>query len=254
MTEQYQPEKYWTEVGKRIKERDQGENVIAGDDEPYYRYKRERFLELLKTVEVSNKSILEIGCGPGGNLVELLQTNAKSLAGVDISQQMVELAKQKLPSKVEITKVNGTVLPFEDNTFDIVFSATVLQHNTDDTMMRSLMGEMSRVSKSKVIIFERIEQEIKGDDLCLGRPISYYSAIMKENGYELLTKEHINIRASYYISGGIRKLLNPKTRQEGEPLNSLSVFAQNITLPITKLLDKVFTSGNDVTKLEFVKK
>jgi ubiquinone/menaquinone biosynthesis C-methylase UbiE len=95
MTEKYHPEKYWTEVGQRIQERDQGENVIAGDDEPYYRYKRERFLSMLKTVDVSNKSVLEIGCGPGGNLLELLQTNVKSLAGVDISQQMVNLAKKK---------------------------------------------------------------------------------------------------------------------------------------------------------------
>lgn len=118
--------------------------------------------------------------------------------------------------------------------------------------MRALLKEMCRVSKAKVIIFERIEQEIKGDDLCLGRPIAYYSAILKENGFELLVKEHINIRASYYVSGAIRKLLNSKSRQEGEPLNSISVLAQNVTLPITRIIDKVFTSGNDLAKLEFI--
>ena len=30
----YHPEKYWSEVGKRIETRDGGKNVIAGDDEP----------------------------------------------------------------------------------------------------------------------------------------------------------------------------------------------------------------------------
>ena len=44
---EYHPEPYWSDVAKRIKAR-KGKNVIAGDDEPYYRYKRERFLDLLK--------------------------------------------------------------------------------------------------------------------------------------------------------------------------------------------------------------
>ena len=43
----YHPEKYWSEVGERIESREDAHNVIAGDDEPFYRYKREKFLGLL---------------------------------------------------------------------------------------------------------------------------------------------------------------------------------------------------------------
>lgn len=253
MAEKYHPEKYWSEVGKRIKEREAGKNVIAGDDEPYYRYKRKEFLKLLHSVDFEGNSVLELGSGPGGNLVEVVKRNPKSLTGVDISEQMVELASSKLPEEVSVIKINGTEIPFEENTFDIVFTATVLQHNTDETMLKAIMKELARVSSNKVILFERIEATILGDDLCYGRPISYYEEIMNSFGYKLQVKQAINVRVSYYVSGAIRKGLNPKNHKEGEPLNGFAKMLQSITLPFTRILDKMFTSGKDVTKLEFVK-
>ena len=170
---------------------------------------------------------------------------------MDISPDMVELAKSNLPPEVNIIKVDGTTLPFEDRSFDYVFTATVLQHNTDETMLRQLMAELCRVSKEKVFLFERIEDEITGDALCYGRPVSFYAGICKQHGFELTGSKWINIRSSYYVSGAIRKGLNPKSRVEGEPLNKLSVVLQNLTLPVTRQLDKIFTSQKDVARLEF---
>ena len=249
--ESYHPEKYWSEVGQRIEERENGENIIAGDDEPYYRYKRIEFLKLMNEYMFKDKSVLEIGHGPGGNLLEVYKQKPKRLDGVDISEQMVKLAKNKVPREVNVQKINGTQLPFKDEEFDIVFTATVLQHNTDEVMLKKIMKELSRVSCDTVLLFERVESSIKGDELCLGRPVSYYSSIMKENGFELQSTKFINIRSSYYISGAIRKGLNPKTRMEGEPLNKISEILQNMTLPITKLLDKIFKSKKDIGRLEF---
>ncbi len=250
----YHPEKYWSEVGERIESRENGKNVIAGDDEPYYRYKRQRFLDLLTSVDFRGKKVLEIGSGPGGNLKEVHKLGPQLLTGVDISSQMVKLAKQKLPSEIDIIKINGTELPFTDGEFDLIFTATVLQHNTDETMLKQILGEICRVSGKEVYLFERIESTIYGDELCLGRPVKYYEEIMNANGFELDSTRFINVRASYYVSGAIRKGLNPKARVEGEPLNSLSVNLQRITLPLTKALDKVFTSEKDVCRLAFRKK
>lgn len=247
---QYHPEPYWSDVAKRIKAR-KGKNVIAGDDEPYYRYKRERFLDLLLEVDFKGKNVLEIGSGPGGNLKAILTKQPASLTGADISADMIELARTNLPPEVNLVKVDGTSLPFADQSFDYVFTATVLQHNTDEKMLLKLMAEICRVAKEKVFLFERIEDSIKGDDLCYGRPVSYYEGICQQHGFVLASSKWINIRTSYYISGAIRKGLNPKSRVEGEPLNSISVLLQNLTLPLTRQLDKVFTSRKDVARLEF---
>ena len=249
----YHPEKYWSEVSKEIKNRENGKNIIAGDDEPYYRYKRRKFLELLKEVDFSNASVLEIGSGPGGNVVEISKLNPKRLVGVDISNDMINLAKNKVPEQVELIKIDGETLPFKDGEFDIVFSATVLQHNTDEKMLINIVNEMSRVSAKKVYLFERIENTIKGDKLCLGRPVSYYENLLNEKGFKLASKQFINIRVSYYICGAIRKIFNPNHRKEGEKLTKFSLFLQKITLPISSILDKVFTSNKDLARLEFVR-
>ncbi|MBT8229932.1 MAG: class I SAM-dependent methyltransferase [Bacteroidia bacterium] len=248
----YHPEPYWSDVAKRIDARS-GDNIIAGDDEPYYRYKKKRFLDMLMSIDFSGQKVLEIGSGPGGNLKAIDEKGQYDLLmGVDISDEMIKVAKKRVPG-VEIIKINGTELPFENHSFDYVFTATVLQHNTDDKMMKSLLKEICRVSAKKVFLFERIENEIKGDALCLGRPVRYYEDICKEAGFMLSGKEFINIRSSYYISGLIRKLFNPSSRKEGEPLSSVSIILQKMTLPFTKLLDKIFKSKKDVAKLEFVR-
>ncbi len=63
--ESYHPEPYWSTVAKRIGGR-AGKNVVAGDDEPYYRYKRERFLEMLSTVDFAGSPYWKSVTGRGG--------------------------------------------------------------------------------------------------------------------------------------------------------------------------------------------
>jgi hypothetical protein len=41
----YNPETYWSDLALRTSQQEGG--IIAGDYEPYYAYKREKFLELL---------------------------------------------------------------------------------------------------------------------------------------------------------------------------------------------------------------
>jgi SAM-dependent methyltransferase len=251
--EKYHPEPYWSEVAKKIKAR-KGTNVLAGDDEPFYRYKRARFLNMLRTLDFKGKKVLELGCGPGGNLLEVYKGMPSRLVGADISADMVEIAGNNTPEAVEIVKINGLELPFADAEFDLVFSVTVLQHNTDAAMMRQILSEMCRVSASEVVLFERIEHSLKGDDLCMGRPVDYYAEICGSQGFELVETSFINIRSSYLVCGAIRKGLNPSSRKEGDPLTPFSFALQNGTLHITKLLDKAFPSRTDLGKLVFRRK
>jgi len=251
--EKYHPEPYWSEVARKIKAR-KGTNVLAGDDEPFYRYKRARFLNMLRKLDFKGKKVLELGCGPGGNLLEVYKGMPARLVGADISAEMVQIATDNTPDDVEIVKINGLELPFASGEFDLVFSVTVLQHNTDAEMMRQILTEMCRVSSSEVVLFERIEHSMKGDDLCMGRPVAYYAEICEAQGFELVETSFINIRSSYLVCGAIRKGLNPSTRKEGEPLTPLSVALQNGTLHLTKVLDKAFPSKTDLGKLVFRRK
>ncbi len=250
----YHPERYWSQVAAKIGDRE-GHNVLAGDDSPFYRYKRKKFLKLLLSLPLKGATIMELGSGPGGNIKELSKTEVLNITGADISQNMIDIAKKHLDStKVDLVKINGETLPFKDQQFDLVFSATVLQHNTDDDMMQNILKEMCRVSKDKVFLFERIESNFKGDDLCMGRPYEYYKTIVESQGFEFKKIEYLNIQVSYIVCGIFRKLFNAKSRKEGQKESFVSTKLQSLFLPITSLLDKVFTVNRDLAKIEFVRK
>jgi len=251
MTQPYNPETYWDTVAENISSRP-GLKIIAGDDEPYYRYKRRRFLELLDTLDFSSKTVLEIGSGPGGNLDFIYKKGCKKITGVDISQQMVSLSKSLLAGKdIDVLKINGKDLPFADKSFDTVFTSTVLQHNTDEDVLQQLIKEICRVSENEVLLFERIESTIKGHKSNLGRPIGYYENILKSHDFALTEKHSLPIQTSYFVCGIIRKLFNRRDRKEGEPLTKFSIALEKVTLPVTSVLDKVVPSNRDVMLLKF---
>lgn len=250
----YHPEKYWSEVAERIEKRNDV-RIIAGDDSPYYRYKRNRFLSLLDRLDLEGKELMELGSGPGGNLRYILENHKpKMVTGADISKNMIKLAGQNLSDidlEYKLEKIDGTTLPFSEGKFDLVFSATVLQHNTDDSMMRSILTEMARVSKDKLVLFERIENNLKGDDLCMGRPVDYYSSIVEPLGYKLKETNFINIQVSYIVSGIIRKVFNPSARVEGQQISTIARMLQKLSLPITSILDRIFKVDRDLGMLTF---
>ena len=85
----YNPETYWSRVGQEIEKR-AGDNVLAGDDNPYYSYKRSRFLcQFLDTIDFQSKTIMELGFGPGGNLRHIATFHRPQLIlGADISDDV----------------------------------------------------------------------------------------------------------------------------------------------------------------------
>jgi SAM-dependent methyltransferase len=251
MTENYQPEQYWDSVAESIDER--GDlKIIAGDDEPYYRYKRRLFLDLFRRIDVRGKKVLEIGSGPGGNLQELTAMGAASVTGADISTKMIGVARRNLKNdSIQLVKINGRELPFPDRAFDLAFTSTVLQHNTNEAVLLQLIGEICRVTNGEVILFERIESRIKGHESNLGRPVSYYAGILGRHGFELQSTLFLPLQASYYVCGAIRKLFNARTRKEGEHITGTARLLENLTLPLTKVLDRIIPSRRDVGMLHF---
>jgi ubiquinone/menaquinone biosynthesis C-methylase UbiE len=249
--EKYNAEAYWNRVAQNIDSR-ASEKIIAGDNDPYYRYKRRRFLKLLDTVDFENKKVLEVGSGPGGNLLFLAKKNCQKLVGVDISDKMLDLSKTVLQNEnIELYKIDGVHIPFEDSHFDIVFTSTVLQHNTDESQLKKLVSEIARVSHSDVILFERIEKKISGHSSNLGRPVKHYTNLWKEHHFSLVKTEFLPIQVSHFICGAVRKLFNRTRRREGEPLSKASLFLEKLVLPITSALDQVVPSKRDVAMLYF---
>ena len=88
--------------------------------------------------------ILDIGSGIG--LTDShLTTRIKNLYGVDVEKGVVAKAKEKNPG-VKYELYDGLKLPFEDNTFDMIFTINVMHHIKPGKWL-SFIEETKRVIK-----------------------------------------------------------------------------------------------------------
>lgn len=101
----------------------------------------EKTIEKIEDAGISKSdSILEVGCGWGRLITQIEATEQKF--GIDLSPDM--LRQQELLFGNQIKKVNGDAdsLPFQPNTFDLVYSVRVLQYVTN---INHTINEMKRV-------------------------------------------------------------------------------------------------------------
>lgn len=66
------------------------------------------------------QNILEVGCGTGALLQDLLARGHAQLWGVDISPAALQFASPRFPS-AHLTQADAACLPFVSNTFDVTF-------------------------------------------------------------------------------------------------------------------------------------
>ena len=82
---------------------------------------------LEKLSHIPFQSALDLGCGTGEMLKLILQSDThKELCGIDLSEEMLAVAKSKLPEQVKILLGDSEALPFPDNAFDVAVSYTHL--------------------------------------------------------------------------------------------------------------------------------
>jgi SAM-dependent methyltransferase len=110
------------------------------------RYRLEPFIfELARFHEGRDKRVLEIGVGLGADSLQWLRAGA-DFTGIDLTPEAVRQCKERVAAygfvDADIRVGDAEALPFEDATFDLVWSWGVL-HHTPDT--RRAFSEAARV-------------------------------------------------------------------------------------------------------------
>ncbi len=113
-----------------------------------YRFDKLNYLpNLVNFSAYQGKTILEVGCGVGIDLVRFAKGGAR-VTGVDLSPVALELARQNFAHNgldADLCLMNGEALDFEDDSFDVVYAHGVLQYTANPGKM---VAEIYRVLKT----------------------------------------------------------------------------------------------------------
>lgn len=125
-------------------------------------------------------SVLEVGCGVGTNLSHV---EAERVAGADVSAAAIAYAREKLPH-CELVAAPAHELPFEDGSFEVVFTAGLLVCVGPD-LAAGVVRELMRVSSGRVMLAEGgppEEREVWNDETVYWR--RDYVALFRELGVD----------------------------------------------------------------------
>jgi len=90
--------------------------------------------------------VLEVGCGHGGNLLELIQLgfDPSRLVGVELLPERAAAARARLPAAVAVREGDAVTLPLPEGGFDLVLQFTVFSSLLDDGYQQRLADAMWR--------------------------------------------------------------------------------------------------------------
>lgn len=130
-------------------------SLRASGEAPEYfaEYKVRHVAGVLGMQEMRVGEAMDFGCGIGGSVPYFQRYLPNThLTCIDVSQKSIDIAQSRFPGAATYQLFDGGMLPFEDNTFDIVFSACVFHHIPATEHIR-LLSEIRRVLTQDGILF-----------------------------------------------------------------------------------------------------
>jgi len=98
---------------------------------------------------LADKRLLEVGCGSGGNLLEMLRLGfaPEHLSGVELLPERLEAARRSLPPAVTLWGGDAAQLPLPEGQADVVLLSTVFSSLLDEAFQQQLAQVVWRAVK-----------------------------------------------------------------------------------------------------------
>jgi SAM-dependent methyltransferase len=105
-----------------------------------------RLFVLLGWHDLSSRQAVEVGCGAGGNLLDLLRFGfaPERLTGIELLAERLAQARRALPAAVTLLEGDASVAPIAPASQDVVLQATVFSSLLGDATQQRLADAMWR--------------------------------------------------------------------------------------------------------------
>lgn len=172
---------------------------------------------MFSDVDLNGKRLLDVGFGLGGVAYYLATTRHSIVSGIEVHDWMATHANENAPTDIR-DQVNFTVytatntFPFEDNTFEVIYSKGVFNHIKDKV---PVLREIHRVLKSngQLVIADWMHSEYENDDASpmIKETNETYSQALTDAGFV-----NIKIRDDSHVFIGYAKLLLENINKNAE--------------------------------------
>lgn len=108
-----------------------------------------KWIKYANIAPVNRLKVLEIGCGSGTNLLQLLRLGfiAENLVGNELIDERAHAARERLPDKTKIIVGDASNLDYPGNSFDVVLQSTVFSSVLDRDFQQKLADHMWYLTK-----------------------------------------------------------------------------------------------------------
>lgn len=105
-----------------------------------------RWIRDSRIAPLASRRLIEIGCGSGQNLLDLLRFGfqPENMVGNELLPERVEAARRRLPPALSIVQGDATQLDIPEESFDVVFQSTVFSSILEANFQRALAARMWR--------------------------------------------------------------------------------------------------------------
>jgi SAM-dependent methyltransferase len=156
----------------------------------------------------AGRDVLEVGVGLGTDFVQFARAGA-NLVGIDLTEAAVQLVRRRLDLeglRGEVRTGDAEALPFDDASFDLVYSWGVV-HHTPDT--RAALDEIRRVLKpggeARLMLYSRRSWVAAGAwaryALARGRPFQSFSRVLASHMESPGTKAYTQRELAALLAG-----------------------------------------------------
>jgi len=188
-----------------------------------------------RIVDIDNKIVLEIGCAGGYGTNHLADIAAK-VVGLDISRHAITFARSNCKKdNVYFVQTDGTKLPFESESFDVVVSFQVIEH-IEPKFVLTYLTEIKRVLKADgIFICSTPNKKLRL--LPFQKPWNpeHKKEYTSKEFKKLLNKVFENVKV-YGLSASEEVLYIERARVKQDP------FKVYVTSPLSRLLKVVLPS------------
>ncbi|WP_396610383.1 class I SAM-dependent methyltransferase [Haloferax sp. S1W] len=182
-----------------------------------------------QSIKVDGCEVLDAGCGTG-IYSEFYIENGASVTGVDLSDEAIRDVGERLPGEYYQSSLDE--LPFENDSFDLVHSFSVLYHIIVDDEWEQSLKELVRVCKPGGLLVLRIEwrdETVRRSKHVKHRARERYIEVMDEAGCSLVeTNTFDDVVPFRSIFSLLNRLsLDSSAELFGEIVGKAGLFAEN---------------------------